>query len=93
MRISRNEKVTRQKQKGLKLALKTSKSINDFLAKDDITDILQLLERKQLEITDCILLYKTRDGGISYIMTGDILLSNATYMLECTKFDILNDRE
>jgi hypothetical protein len=65
-------------------------TINDVLARDDVNDILEKVNRSKADICDLIVITMPKDGGYRLWITNETLESKAVYMLEAVKMDILN---
>ncbi len=67
-------------------------TINDVLARDDVNDILEKVNRSKADICDLIVITMPKDGGYSLWITEETLESKVVYMLEAVKNDILNGK-
>lgn len=76
---------------GLKATIKACKTVNDLLAKDDVTEVLKDMENLKPEIVDCLTIYKTRSGAIGWECTEETLKSQLVFMLESMKFDLMTE--
>jgi hypothetical protein len=65
-------------------------TINDVLARDDVNDILEKVNRSKADICDLIVITMPKDGGYRLWITDETPDSKAVYMLEAVKVDILN---
>lgn len=69
-------------------------TIEDLLTNDDINGMFQELEKVKPNISDLIIIYvDKKTGDYQYLITDNTLVSLATYLLECTKLDILSHGE
>ena len=67
-------------------------TINDLLTRDDVNGILTALDKVKPDITDLIVIYMDkRDNKYHQQITDGTLVSTATWMLESTKLDLLNE--
>lgn len=71
---------------------KRATTINDLLARDDINGILSDLNKEKPSMTDLIVIYVDKEG-LKWQYTDDTLVSKAVWMIECMKFDLLNEGE
>jgi len=67
------------------------KTINDLLTRDDINGILADLDKAKPNISDLIVIYMDKDKNRYFLTTEDTLVSTATWMLEGTKLDVINE--
>jgi len=67
------------------------KTINDLLTRDDINGILADLDEAKPDISDLIVIYMDKDKNRCFQITEDTLVSTATWMLESTKLDMINE--
>ena len=67
-------------------------TVNDLLTRDDINGILADLDKEKPNISDLIVIYLNKDDKRCYFqITEDTLTDRATWMLESTKLDVLNE--
>jgi hypothetical protein len=67
------------------------KTVDDLFVSDDVNGVLNAVIADKANITDMIILYKTRDGSICEEHTPELKSSTAIYMCEICKFDILQE--
>lgn len=68
------------------------KTVNDLLTRDDINGMLADLDKEKPNISDLIVIYLNKDDKRYYFqITEDTLNATATWMLESTKLDVLNE--
>lgn len=68
------------------------KTINDLLTRDDINGILADLDREKPNISDLIVIYFNKQTNkYCFQLTDNTFIDRATWLLETTKFDILNE--
>ncbi len=92
MRKQKNELPLKLTQKA-KLPKRVT-TVEDVLASDEINYILSDLNKEKPHISDLIVIYTDRrDGQLYFQTTRNTLVSMATWMLEATKFDLLNEGE
>ena len=72
------------------IAPKRRVTINDLFTRDDVNDILANLNKIKPNLNGCIVIYLDKNDRYSWQMTSDLKTSTATWMLESTKLDILN---
>ena len=63
----------------------------DLLASDDINQILEDVNKVKPDIKHLIILWVDKDDNLYFETPDDTPQSIATWMLECTKLDILNE--
>jgi hypothetical protein len=80
-----------QKKRISKTSLKSCKTIDDLFTVDDINQMLEDLNSDKADITDCIIIYKRRNGSINWEISDETLTSTAVWLLESTKNDVLNE--
>ncbi len=67
-------------------------TVNDILTRDDVYGMIDNLEKIKPHITDCIVIYMDKRDGMRYFVTTDnTAQSLATWMLETTKLDLLEE--
>ncbi len=72
--------------------LKGIKTVNDILARDNVNGILNALDKAKPHIQDLIVIYIDRRNNRKYWNgTDDTTKPIATWMLETTKLELLND--
>ena len=89
MRKKRNElspKLTKNPKLGKRIT-----TIEDVLARDSVNDILIELNKDKPNISDLIVISVDREGKLYYDVTKNTLVPMATWMLEATKLDLLNE--
>ena len=79
------------KTQGLRIAPKRHITVSDLFTRDDVNDILANLNKIKPNINGCIVIYLDKNDRYSWQMTKDLKLATATWMLESTKLDILNE--
>lgn len=64
-------------------------TINDLLARDDVNDILQEIDKNKADIQDMIVIAMPKDKPYYFYTTRETLSSTAVWLLECVKADII----
>jgi len=68
------------------------KTINDLLARADINSIINELDKEKPNMSDLIVIWLDKnDKRYLFQITEDTLSDRATWMLESTKLDVLNE--
>jgi hypothetical protein len=72
---------------------RTSVTVNDILTRDDVNGILANLNGVKPHITAAIVIYLDEADVYHWQMTEGTFMSQAVWMLESTKLDLLNSGE
>ena len=65
-------------------------TVDDVLARDDVTQILKETSEAKSDIAAMIVVYLDRDDVPHWTMTDDTLISRGVWMLERVKLDLMN---
>lgn len=68
-------------------------TVNDVLARDDLNEFLANMEKIKPNIKHAIIIWIDREDNYSWEITKGILTSQAIFLLERTKFDLLSGNE
>jgi hypothetical protein len=91
-----NKKQSHKIQIGKVKLLKSNRPLfpEDLLARDDINGILEDVNKVKPDIKSLIVIWLDQDDVYHFEISDDTLVAIATWMLECTKLDLLiNDKE
>lgn len=64
-------------------------TVSDILARDDVNDILQTIDKNKSDIKDLIVIAMPKDKPYYFYTTRETLSSTAVWLLECVKADII----
>jgi hypothetical protein len=73
----------------IRLKIRRKLTVNDILARDDLNEFLADMEQIKPNIKHAIIIWVDREDNYSWEMTEGIPTSQAVWLLEKTKLDIL----
>lgn len=73
------------------ITLSKVKTIEDLFTRADINGILNNLDKEKPDITDLIVICVDKKDEMYFWITNKTKVSTATWMLESTKLDLLNE--
>lgn len=84
------KKINRITRRHHQTPLSKIKTVDDLFIRDDVNEMLRNFDKSKHEATDLIMVWRDKNGEIWYDATPESLQSDKVFMLESTKFDLLN---
>lgn len=66
-------------------------TVSDLFTRDDVNDILSDLTKRKDKITAMVVITLDKDNMQHWWITDGTLCSTATWMMECTKYDLISE--